>query len=63
MVTMNHVDCALVLELTVNASFEMKNFATQDGDAHKGLVDNLHAFQYGLIDATSILKEMITKRK
>jgi hypothetical protein len=60
---MDHVGCALVLELTVNVSFEMKNFATQDGDAPKGLVDNPHGFQYGLIDATNILKEMITKRK
>jgi hypothetical protein len=50
---MDHVGCGLVLELTVNASF----------DAPKGLVDNPHALQYGLIDATNILKEMITKRK
>jgi hypothetical protein len=59
---MDHVGCDLVLELTVNVSFEMK-FATQNSDAPKGLVDNPHGFQYGLIDATNILKEMITKRK
>jgi hypothetical protein len=60
---MDDVGCALVLELTVNVSFEMKNFATQDSDAPKGLVDNPHGFQYGLMDATNILKEMITKIK
>jgi hypothetical protein len=61
---LDHIGCALVLELTVNVSFEMKNFATQqDGDAPKGLVDNPHGFQYSLIDATNIFKEMITKRK
>jgi hypothetical protein len=41
----------------------MKNFGTQDGDFPKRLVDNPHAFQYGLIDATNVLKEMITKTK
>jgi hypothetical protein len=60
---MDHVGCGLVLELTVTASFDALKFATQDGDAPKELVDNPHGFQYGLIDATNILKEMITKIK
>jgi hypothetical protein len=46
----------------VDASFEMKSSANLDSDAPKGPVDNTHEFQYGLIDATNVLKEII-KRK
>jgi hypothetical protein len=54
---MDHVGCALALELTVNVSFEMKNFATQDGDAPKGLVDNPHGF-----NIASLMSQISLKR-
>jgi hypothetical protein len=52
-----------ILEVNVNASFEMKNSTKQGGDAPKGSVDNTDGFQYGLTDATNVLKEKIIKRK
>jgi hypothetical protein len=41
----------------------MKNSTKQGGDAPKGSVDNTDGFQYGLTDATNVLKEKIIKRK
>jgi hypothetical protein len=52
-----------ILEVNVNASFDMKNSTKQDGDSPKGSVDNTDGFQYGLTDATNVLKEKIIKRK